>query len=179
LAIFKIQNKITMKNLLFILVLAMFGACQSECECKKNAENTAAVEAIYNAFAEGDVEAVLGAMADGIVWNEAENFIYADGNPYEGPQGVAEGVFGRLGAEWDNWTLEDKTFYPSNGSNVVVTGRYKATNKASGKKLDAPFVHLWTVDEGKVTRFQQYTDTKQAAEAVIVDEQESEEDSEE
>lgn len=51
------------------------------------------VRGIYDAFGKGDVPAVLGAMDPGIEWNEAENFIYADGNPYVGPQAVARGCF--------------------------------------------------------------------------------------
>ena len=34
----------------------------------------------YAAFAAGDVPAVLSVMSPDIVWNEAENFPYADGN---------------------------------------------------------------------------------------------------
>jgi hypothetical protein len=37
-------------------------------------------------------------MDPSIEWNEAENFIYADRNPYVGPQAVLEGVFTRLGS---------------------------------------------------------------------------------
>lgn len=40
----------------------------------------------------GDIPAVLSDMHPAIVWNEAENFPYADGNPYISPQTVLEGV---------------------------------------------------------------------------------------
>ena len=45
-------------------------------------ENVELVRAVYAAFAAGDVPAVLGAMSPEIVWHEAENFPYADRNPY-------------------------------------------------------------------------------------------------
>jgi len=45
-------------------------------------------------------------MSPDIQWNEAENFVYADGNPYVGPDAVVNGVFARLGAEWEYWNLE-------------------------------------------------------------------------
>ena len=64
-----------------------------------SAENVAAVKATYDAFAVGDVPAVLGAMSPAIEWNEAENFPYADGNPYRGPEAVLNGVFARIGGE--------------------------------------------------------------------------------
>ena len=61
-----------------------------------SAENVAIVRGIYNAFAAGDVAGVLAAMSPDLVWHEAENFPYADRNPYRGPQAVASGVFARL-----------------------------------------------------------------------------------
>lgn len=56
-------------------------------------KNADIVKGLYAAFAKGDMPAVLGAFDPGIQWNEAENFLYAGGNPYVGPQAVAEGVF--------------------------------------------------------------------------------------
>ena len=47
------------------------------------------VHALYEAFSRGDVPAVLGAFDPQIRWQEAENFRYADRNPYIGPQAVA------------------------------------------------------------------------------------------
>ena len=55
--------------------------------------NVALIRGIYDAFSRGDIADVLGRMSPGIVWNEAENFPYADGNPYIGPQAVASGIF--------------------------------------------------------------------------------------
>ena len=63
-----------------------------------SAENVAAVKAIYQAFATGDVPAVVGAMSPDIEWNEAENFPYADGNPYRGPAHDRDDL-GTLGTE--------------------------------------------------------------------------------
>ncbi len=45
-------------------------------------KNVDLVQSMYGAFARGDVPAVLESMDSEIVWNEAENFPYADGNPY-------------------------------------------------------------------------------------------------
>lgn len=42
--------------------------------------NSEPVRALYAAFAKGDMPAALATMAADIVWNEAENFPYADGN---------------------------------------------------------------------------------------------------
>jgi len=118
----------------------------------------------YAAFAAGDVPSVLAVMSPDIVWNEAENFPYADGNPYEGPDAIVQGVFVRLGEEWDFWSLEIEHLLDA-GENVVALGRYKAKHSKTGKDLNAQFAHIWWLQDGKITRFQQYADTAQAIDA--------------
>jgi ketosteroid isomerase-like protein len=127
--------------------------------------NADLIRSLYAAFARGDAGAVLGALDSQVVWNEAENIEYADGNPYVGPQRVAEGVFGRLMSEWDGFSVAPQQFV-SEGETVVVTGRYRAAYKASGTRIDAQFVHVWTVRDGKIAAFQQYADTLQFARAI-------------
>ncbi len=128
-------------------------------------ENVQVIRGMYEAFAKGDVSAVLGQMDQAIEWREAENFIYAEGNPYLGPQAVLEGVFMRLGTEWDAFTVTPEEWLDA-GNHVVVLGTYTGTHKAGGKKVRAQFAHVWGVRAGRVVRFQQYTDTKQFADAV-------------
>jgi hypothetical protein len=126
--------------------------------------NVDLIRSLYEAFARGDGPAILSAMDPGIVWNEAESFPYADRNPYVGPMAVAEGVFGRIGAEWDQFQVIPGGILDA-GDTVVALGRYTGTYKATGKKMNAQFAHVWRVSGGKVTAFQQYTDTAQAVAA--------------
>jgi ketosteroid isomerase-like protein len=128
-------------------------------------ENVALVEAIYAAFGAGDVPGVLSRMSPDIVWNEAENFPYADRNPYLGPEAVLTGVFARIGTEWDGFTVVPDDLLDA-GDAVVVLGRYKGVFKATGRALDAQLVHVWRVEDGKVVAFQQYTDTLQTAQVI-------------
>jgi uncharacterized protein len=120
------------------------------------------VKGVYAAFGRGDVPAVLGAFDPGIQWSEAENFLYADGNPYAGPQAVAEGVFQRIVSDVDGFTLAPGHFIDG-GDTVVVEGYYRGTMKSTGTRVDAQFAHIWRLRDGKIIRFQQYTDTKQWA----------------
>lgn len=124
--------------------------------------NVRAVRGIYEAFGRGDVPAVLGAFSPGIVWNEAENFRYADGNPYVGPEAVLHGVFARCVGEWDGFAVEVTEVLDA-GETVVVVGRYKGTFRATGRPQHTQFAHVWRLEGGKVTRFQQYADTLQVA----------------
>ena len=129
-------------------------------------DNVALIKGGYDAFATGDVPGVLARLDEKIEWNEAENFIYADGNPYIGHDAVVNGVFVRLGGNWEYWNLVDKNFHEISNDMVLVTGRYQGKYKKNGKKIDAQFAHVWTLKNGKAISFQQYTDTKQVAKAV-------------
>jgi uncharacterized protein len=128
-------------------------------------ETVALVKGIYDAFAKGDVPAVLGAMSPGIVWNEAENFPYSDRNPYVGPDAIVQGIFMRLAAEWDGFTVAPEEFLDA-GDTVVVLGRYRGSYKATGKPQNTQMVHVWRVKDGKVAQFQQYADTLQVARVI-------------
>lgn len=128
-------------------------------------ENTQLIQGMYDAFAAGDVPSVLAAMDPQIEWNEAENFPYADGNPYIGPDSVVAGVFQRLVDEWEYWKLEVAELLGA-GDRVVALGRYHAKNKATGTEIDAQFVHVWRVRDGLATSFQQYVDTAQVTAAI-------------
>ena len=124
--------------------------------------DVAAIRGIYEAFSAGDVGGVVARMSPSIVWNEADNFAYSDHNPYVGHAAIGAGVFGRIGAEWDGFTVVPDEFLDA-GDTVVVLGRYRGTFQATGKPLDAQLAHVWRVRDGKAVQFQQYTDTLQAA----------------
>lgn len=128
-------------------------------------ENVAVVRRLYEAFAAGDVPAVLGLMSPDIVWTEAENFPYADNNPYRGPEAVLTGVFGRLGTEWNGFAAEPEEFLDA-GDTVVVLGRYSGTCVATGKAMNPQMVHILRVSDGLITGFQQYVDTLAVARAM-------------
>jgi uncharacterized protein len=128
-------------------------------------DNVDRVRSIYEAFARGDVPTALAGMDPQIEWNEAENFIYADRNPYIGPQAILEGVFMRLGAEWASFSVVPDQLLGS-GDSVVSLGRYRGTHKSTGARVDAQFVHVFQFRDGKLVRFQQYTDTAQFRDAV-------------
>src|ERR1044072_1877844 len=123
-----------------------------------SAENVAVVHAIYDAFGKGDIPGVLSKVAKEIEWNEAENFIYADGNPYVGPNAVLEGVFMRIGTEWDGFAVSPKEVLDA-GDTIIGHGYYSGTYKQTGKQVRAQFAHFFTFRDGKVVKFQQYTDT--------------------
>ncbi len=124
--------------------------------------NVELVRAVYAAFGAGDVAGVLDRMSPQIVWNEAENFPYSDGNPYVGPEAVLNGVFARCVGEWDGFGVQIDEILDA-GDTVVATGRYVGVYKATGRAQRTQLVHVWRLKDGKIVGFQQYADTLQVA----------------
>ena len=104
----------------------------------------------------GDVPGVLGIFDANIAWTEAAGFPLA--GTYNGPQGVLEGVFMRLGPLWEGFTVTPQEFIDG-GETVVALGQYTGTAIATGKSLQVDFAHIWKLQDGKVIRFVQYVDT--------------------
>lgn len=125
--------------------------------------NLTIIDNLYKAFATGDMPAVLGAMDENIVWNEADGNKYADGNPYIGPNAVLEGVFARIGAEHEYFKVKDIQLHEMSDNKILATVRYDAKWK-NGGSYDAQAAHFWTLKDGKIVAFQQYVNTKLLAE---------------
>jgi ketosteroid isomerase-like protein len=118
------------------------------------------VQRMYDAFGKGEIGTVIAALDPQVEWWEAENFIYDDGNPYVGPDAVLNGVFMRIGTEWDGFAVSPKEVLDA-GDTVIGYGYYSGTYKKNGKRARAQFAHFFTFRDGKIVQFQQYTDTAQ------------------
>lgn len=118
--------------------------------------NLDSVKQVYQAFAKGDIFAVLGFLNSEIDWTEAEGFPY--GGTYHGPKAVLEGVFMRLGSEWNGFAAVPDEYIDA-GDVVVALGKYSGVYKATGKSFQASFAHVWRVQDGKAIRFTQYVDS--------------------
>ena len=123
--------------------------------------NVDTVKDLYAAFGRGDVPAVLGGMSPDIEWREAE------GNPYQpsgaawiGGEAIVENLFMKLATEWEGFALHPERFHDA-GDTVVVEGRYTGAYTATGLSHDQQYCHVLTFENGKLARFQQFTDTAQ------------------
>lgn len=122
-------------------------------------DNVALLRSLYDAFGRGDIPTILGAMSPDIKWYEAEGNPYMpSGEAWVGPDAVLNNLFMKLGAEWDGFTVQPEAFHGA-GESVIVEARYTGTYKATGRSMDAQVCHVWDIQNGKVTRFQQYVDT--------------------
>jgi uncharacterized protein len=115
------------------------------------------IRGLYDAFAKGDVPAVLGAFDDNIEWTEAEGFMY--GGTYNGPNAVLENVFMKLATEWEGFAVKLGKVVDGGDGNVISTGTYSGKYLKTGKNTEVPFAHEWELKDGKIVRFRQHTDT--------------------
>jgi uncharacterized protein len=126
-------------------------------------KNADLIRHVYDAFARGDVPTVLAALDPAVSWTEAEGFPYA--GTYVGPDAVLNGVFMRLGTEWEGFeALPDE--FVDGGDTIVALGFYRGTYRATGRPMRAAFAHVWHLRDSKVIKFVQYVDTRKVAEAL-------------
>jgi hypothetical protein len=111
----------------------------------------------YEAFERGDLDGVLADMHPEIEWHQAQGLPH--GGYYRGIDEVRRNIFDPLDEEWwDEFSAVPDEFLDA-GDHVVVLGRYRGVAKVTGRALDVPFVHVWTLAEGKAVRFRQFLDT--------------------
>jgi ketosteroid isomerase-like protein len=111
----------------------------------------------YVAFERGDMDAVMADMHPDIEWHQAQGLPH--GGLYRGLDEVRRNIFDPLDEEWwDEFTAVPDEFLEA-GDQVVVIGRYRGTAKETGKQLDVPFVHIWSMSGDQAIRFRQYLDT--------------------
>ncbi|MBY0284812.1 MAG: nuclear transport factor 2 family protein [Sphingomonas sp.] len=115
------------------------------------------VRAFYAAIAQGDVPGVVALLHPDLAWTEAEGFPYYSGTWHQ-PSDVVEKLLVPLMRDWDDFSAIADDFIVE-GNRVVSIGAYAGVSKATGKPMRAPFAHVWRVADGKLQRFDMYTDT--------------------
>lgn len=123
-------------------------------------DNIKVIQQAYAAFQQGNIEQVLNSMADGIEWRSPGNMPMSGSRT--GKQAVSE--FFRLLDQHEEILRFEPTEFIAQNDKVVVLLQYKARVKSTGRVVETPAVHIFTVKNGKVAAFEEYFDTA-AAEA--------------
>ena len=93
-------------------------------------------------------------MSDDIEWITMIDY-KIDGR---GPQKVFEGMLLPAMQESEPYTLTPYEFI-CDGNKVVSIGRFKGTNRMTGKHVEVDYSHIWEVRNGSITRHRQFIDT--------------------
>ena len=124
--------------------------------------NVEMLRGVYDAFARGDVDAVFAAMTPDIEWDESPGMPY--GGVYHGRDAIVANVFGPILADVEGFTANPDEILALDDDRVIARGRHGGTGAAG--PVDARFVHIWTVADGKVSRYEQLADTRRFCDAV-------------
>lgn len=83
---------------------------------------------------------------------------------YVGRDAVINEFFPSLRSNFSEWGVETDRMIDG-GTDVTVLGRYVGKTM-SGKPVSIPFIHVWTVENGQITRVVSGADTRLFDEAV-------------
>jgi hypothetical protein len=120
------------------------------------------IQRVYEAFARGDVEFILGQLTDDVDWASCPD---SDIAPWHGVRGRDEvpAFFKNLGE-----ALQITEFTPlafgSNETDVMVVTRWGATARATGKSATMDIHHWFRFRDGKIYYYRGTEDTAATAE---------------
>lgn len=117
-------------------------------------EHEKLIRDVYDAYARRDLAAALSRFSPEI------DFVQTDllpwGGSYHGIEG-AQASLGKLLAHVDSRVEVEEVI--TAGDQVVVIARTRGAARASGAAFDLRAVHVWTVVDGSIRRFEAYIDT--------------------
>jgi len=130
--------------------------------------NVKIIHDLYEASARGDFGAAMANWSPQIIWNVAEGHPYANGNPYIGIEAIGSELLAKMASHMPDVVTEVSEMLDADDK-VVVLGRYKGPVKSTNKTIDAQMVHIWTIEDGKIVKFQQHVDTQQLNQVLKAD----------
>lgn len=122
-------------------------------------DNKKVVQDAYAAFGRGDIPGLLNMLSPDIEW---QGVIGA--GPNVPTRGVRRGhaevgrFFEQVGATVDFKRFEPREFV-AEGDKVVALGYYEAVVKPTGRPFTSDWVMVFTLRDGKIVRFQEFTDS--------------------
>jgi ketosteroid isomerase-like protein len=127
------------------------------------ASNTQVAKDAFAAFLRGDVTAILDLLDEGVEWEAVKG---TEGvAPHAGlrrGRSAVEGFFRQV-----NETIAFDAFEPlefvAQGNTVVAIGRYSGQVKPTGGPFSCDWVMAFTLRNGKIVRFREWTDSAQLA----------------
>jgi ketosteroid isomerase-like protein len=119
--------------------------------------NKEAVQEAYRLFQSGDIRSVIERCHDDAEWTSPESDLIPSAGTFRGKTGIAE-FFSKLDASMQATHFEPREFI-AEGDKVVVLGQASWQVKPTGRSFSSPWMHVFTMRDGKVARFEAFTDT--------------------
>src|SRR4051812_250465 len=125
--------------------------------------NVELVRSAYAAFGAGDLQKLLGLLSSEVVWEFPASNAVPWAGTFNGPSEVAR-FFSALMEHSEPEAFEPLHFVASE-DRVVVLGRERFRAKSTGRGWACEWAHAFTVRDGKIAGFREYTDTEAIASA--------------
>jgi 2-(1,2-epoxy-1,2-dihydrophenyl)acetyl-CoA isomerase len=116
------------------------------------------VRSLYRALAAGDRAALEKLLDPDFVGETAAGLPSGLGGRYEGARAMRREFWGAIARAFDLTACPDEVVQLADGR-VLATGSYLGTARATGRKLEAAFVHTIVVADGRIVGLRQLTDT--------------------
>jgi len=123
----------------------------------READNTNVVKQAYAAFGRGDVHGVLDALDPEVRWRPVTGASPAVPMQGERREKAAVAEFFSILARSMTFEVFEPREFVAQGNKVVALGYYKART-AAGRPFASEWVMVFTLVNGKVAEFQEFTD---------------------
>ena len=131
--------------------------------------NVSIVRQAYEDYRHGNLGKIKAALADDVSWRVVgEQNSFAPFGEWRTPDGALD-YFDRLAKMLDTERLELEEFV-AEGDTVIVTGRTFGVIKASRKKVEVEWIHVFKLKDGKITSYREFLDTARLLAAARVPE---------
>ena len=115
------------------------------------------VRQAYEAFGRGDISGVLDLLTDDVVWTLQGPSTIPFAGTHRGREGIAE-FFSLVGEALEFEQFEPREFV-AQGDTVVVLGYERSIAKATGRRFEQEWAHVYTLRNGKIATGLLFEDT--------------------
>jgi uncharacterized protein len=119
--------------------------------------NVDVVRETYEAVGRGDIPTLLSLLTDDVEWTLQGPCVIPFAGTRRGRAGVAE-FFSRVGENLEFELFEPREFVVQ-GDTVAVLGYERSLIKPTGRALEQEWVHVYTLRDGEIAKFQAFEDT--------------------
>jgi ketosteroid isomerase-like protein len=116
-------------------------------------DNRAVVRGTYEAFERGDLEGLVAAFADDIVWvnHTPSSTFYGEHKGVDAMRAMIE----QIGNELEITLFQLRTLV-ADGDHVVALVEQGFTTKSTGEAHHGPLIHFCEVHDGRITRVDEF-----------------------
>jgi ketosteroid isomerase-like protein len=123
-------------------------------------KNKDVVEELYRCFRQQDVECFKQLCSPSIIWQQNSGF--PGEGTHQGPTAVLNKVYKAFNLEWKRWSFVIERVLDA-GDDIVVLGYFSGHKREDDERFKLAASHIYSFHQGKVVKFQQYTNEQAAS----------------